>query len=346
MITFKNENILKTIFKTYTLLDTRHQSIKIQNKLIFDILTKYLNNSAIFKSMGKSFHILSGHISFVTSLALLPDGNIVSGSDNTTLKIWDVNTNECKKTILGHQCNIKSVITLPDDKIVSCSVDGNIKIWDINDDFKCLRTINLPGFTMFNQLVLLSNGNIACTAIKHFETYILVFDRQVDFRSIIKTIKAQTISDNYTVILSGDKFASTGQGYSINIYDVDNGYECVKVIKGHASVISALLFIIGKDLLISATYNGYINIWKISDDYQCIKTIDACRKGLTCLLYLGNLYFACGFNDKTIKIWDLKDYKCVNTFQGHRLGITSLIMLKCKRIASASLDGTVIIYNY
>ena len=38
----------------------------------------------------------------VTSLAILPDGRIVSGSRDSSIKIWNSETIICEKTLIGH----------------------------------------------------------------------------------------------------------------------------------------------------------------------------------------------------------------------------------------------------
>jgi len=53
------------------------------------------------------------------SLAISPDGsNIVSGSQDYTIKIWDVDTGKCIKTLAQHTlCVVSLVITWMDRKL-------------------------------------------------------------------------------------------------------------------------------------------------------------------------------------------------------------------------------------
>ena len=49
--------------------------------------------------------ILLGHKSFVTCLAVLPNGDLASGSweqPNSTIRIWDVNTGLTRRFLTGH----------------------------------------------------------------------------------------------------------------------------------------------------------------------------------------------------------------------------------------------------
>jgi len=77
--------------------------------------------------------ILSGHSDFVRSLPFFPDGtSLVSGSDDTTIKLWDVQTGGVVKTFHGHTGQVYSVSISADCTLVaSGSMDKTIRLWDI-----------------------------------------------------------------------------------------------------------------------------------------------------------------------------------------------------------------------
>lgn len=80
------------------------------------------------RNTGRHIRTLKGHASRINSIAT--DGNlIVSASDDETVKIWNINTGECIKTI-KHDSSVHSV-AIVGDRIISGSYYGTIKIWDI-----------------------------------------------------------------------------------------------------------------------------------------------------------------------------------------------------------------------
>ena len=81
--------------------------------------------------------VISGHTRGVSALAALPDGRLLSGSWDSTLKVWDVRVlsvrggagaDTCAATIAGAGY-VMALAVLPDGRVVSGSWDGTVKTW-------------------------------------------------------------------------------------------------------------------------------------------------------------------------------------------------------------------------
>ena len=91
---------------------------------------------------GSQTAVLSGHTNIVQSLAFSSDGTfLVSGSDDHTLKLWDVQTGGVIKTFRGHTHFVMSVSISSDcTMIASGSFDKAMRLWDVRSGECCRIT--------------------------------------------------------------------------------------------------------------------------------------------------------------------------------------------------------------
>ena len=66
-------------------------------------------------------------------MAFSPDGKtLASGSDDKTIKLWDVASGKNTATVKGHKNKVETVAFSPDGKtLASGSSDKTIKLWDV-----------------------------------------------------------------------------------------------------------------------------------------------------------------------------------------------------------------------
>ena len=61
---------------------------------------------------------------------LLPDGRVLSWSDDGTLRVWDVATGE-GRALTGHDGLGHGALLLPDGRVLSWSADRTLRVWDV-----------------------------------------------------------------------------------------------------------------------------------------------------------------------------------------------------------------------
>jgi len=76
------------------------------------------------------------------SVSVSPDGRrAVSGSRDKTLRVWDLETGACLRTLEGHSDGVNSVSVSADGRrAVSGSRDKTLRVWDLETG-ACLRTL-------------------------------------------------------------------------------------------------------------------------------------------------------------------------------------------------------------
>jgi hypothetical protein len=85
------------------------------------------------KPMTMDAVITKGHSGVVTSVAFSPDGRLaLSGNNDQTLKLWDIQSGAEIRTFKGHSKDVTSIAFSPDGRLaLSGNNDQTLKLWDI-----------------------------------------------------------------------------------------------------------------------------------------------------------------------------------------------------------------------
>ena len=104
-----------------------------RNKSIREI-SKTQHASSFLRSLG--------HTAPVRSVAQTPDGRLgISASEDSTLRLWDLETGVCLNTMEGHSGSVYSVALSADGKrALSGARDRTVKLWDLETG-ACLNTM-------------------------------------------------------------------------------------------------------------------------------------------------------------------------------------------------------------
>ncbi|MFM6325201.1 MAG: WD40 repeat domain-containing protein [Microcystis panniformis] len=102
------------------------QKQQTYNKEVTNALQELLNRKS-------ERNRLEGHEDFVQSVNFITDSkNLVSGSNDNTIRLWNVETGLEIRTLKGHNDFVQSVNFSPDGKtLVSGSYDTTIKLWNV-----------------------------------------------------------------------------------------------------------------------------------------------------------------------------------------------------------------------
>nr|CAG8451216.1 2161_t:CDS:10 [Entrophospora candida] len=114
---------------------------------------------------GQCIQELSGHVSFVYSIDVLPSGEIISGGEDRSIKVWKDST--CIQTILFPATSVWCVTSMPNGDIVSGSSDGIIRVFTRVPELGDLNKETLPGSEALlrpgetdGQVLMVRNGDL------------------------------------------------------------------------------------------------------------------------------------------------------------------------------------------
>ncbi|HVT19343.1 MAG TPA: NB-ARC domain-containing protein [Thermoanaerobaculia bacterium] len=104
---------------------------------------------------GQIAKTLQGHSGWITAVAVLPDGCVVSASSyDRTLRVWDLASGQTVKCLEGVSDHATAVTVLPDGRVVSASLAGTLQVWDMASG-QTVKTLEGPSAVVHKVAVLL-----------------------------------------------------------------------------------------------------------------------------------------------------------------------------------------------
>lgn len=197
--------------------------------------------------------------------ALLLDSNrLLIQSDNQTIKVYDITTNQCTN-ILPHGDRVTSVASIDSTLVVTGVESGEIKLWNLNQN-DCIKTVQ--GANKLHKMKVISNNKVVVTTILgNVELWDFIENKHL----FLTPGHSQPIKK---IIATPDKIITSSSDDTIQVWNLNNGspfctlknaygFEDVKIVNQGTNIISLSGI---KDL----------ELWDIKSG-SCVQTIPNCR---------------------------------------------------------------------
>ncbi|MBD2678357.1 MULTISPECIES: AAA family ATPase [Nostoc] len=298
----------------------------------------YLKPNEKKENRAIEVNTLEGHSSSVLSVAFSPDGKtLASGSNDKTIKLWDVSTGKAIKTLTGHSSRVYSVVFSPDGKtLASGSNDNTIKLWDVSTG-KAIKTLTGHSSRVYS-VVFSPDGKTLASG--SYDKTIKLWD--VSTGKAIKTLTGHS-SSGYSVVFSpdGKTLASGSYDKTIKLWDVSTG-KAIKILTGHSSKVWGVVFSPDGKTLASGSDDKTIKLWDVSTG-KTIKTLSGHSSSVLSVVFSPDgKTLASGSDDNTIKLWGISTGKTIKTLSGHSSLVWGVVFSPDgKTLASGSYDKTI-----
>ncbi|KAH7020127.1 nuclear distribution protein nudF [Ilyonectria destructans] len=216
----------------------------------------------------KNIRTLPGHDHSVSAIRFIPSGAagapssgtlLVSASRDKTLRIWDVTTGYCVKTINGHAGWVRDVCPSIDGRyLVSTGDDMSVRLWDVSVPDPEAKQI------MFGH----EHVNECCT-IAPPSTY--------KYLAPLAGMKKPPPASS-----TAEFIASGSRDKTIRIWDARG--TCLLTLMGHDNWVRSILFHPSGKYLLSVSDDKTLRCWDLSQDGKCVKVLaDVHERFITCL---------------------------------------------------------------
>lgn len=205
----------------------------------------------------KNIRTLPGHDHSVSAVRFIPSGAagapsssnlLVSASRDKSLRIWDVTTGYCLKTLRGHADWVRDVAPSADGRfLLSVGDDQMGRLWDIS-------TANPE-----TKLTFVGHEHVVlCCALAPPAAYSTL-------APLAGLKKAPPASSTAEFMATG------GRDKTIRLWDSRGN--CIKTLVGHDNWVRGLVFHPGGKYLISASDDYTLRCWDLTQEGKCVKTL-------------------------------------------------------------------------
>ena len=351
----KQQNKFISIDKGHIKKDT-----DIAEKEIFDLLNEtkalvnhntdfqYLTRVTQAQASEKIAHLLDNPLACIDIATLSSNGSgvhtiafsscgkqLASGSEDGTIRIWDLKTNECVSILNNHKKAVNCLCFSSDGRLLaSASWDNTIKLWDLN---KFKEIITLQGhedsvetidFTM-DSYILGSGSNDQTVKLWDLKKNKVIHT----FDNFSDTIRCVNFSPDGLQI-------AAGSWDLIHIWDVSSK-KLVHSFKGHTKNYISSISISPDGLTIAAgSHDKTVRLWDMASKKQSLKLQGHLRR-INCVAFSpDNMTLASGSHDKQVKLWNVKTGKEICGLDSHKDIVSSVVFSPDgMMLASASHDG-------
>ncbi|KAF6163521.1 hypothetical protein GIB67_002526 [Kingdonia uniflora] len=261
------------------------------------------------ESYGVPHRRLTGHSHFVQDVVLSSDGQFaLSGSWDSELRLWDLNSGATTRRFVGHTKDVLSVaFSIDNRQIVSASRDRTIKLW--NTLGECKYTISDGGESHTNWVscVRFSPNTLQPTIVSGS------WDRNVKVWNLSNCKLKSTLSGHSgyvnTVAVSpdGSLCASGGKDGVTLLWDLAEGKKLYSLDAG--AIIHALCFSPNRYWLCAATQDC-VRIWDLESKTIVASLTAEPLAGCNKMLYCTSLSWSAdgstlftGYSDGAIRVW-------------------------------------------
>jgi WD40 repeat protein len=292
--------------------------------LIAKIEKTFIRNNNLFTQ---------GHGGLIKSIDFSTDGKrIITGSEDKTGKVWDIQTGTCVLTLIGHSGIVKNAKYSPDGTyIITDSTDGTTKIWDIGTG-DCLLTLS-GNSNRTGRIVCSPNGKRLVTVSDKIGK---VWDIETG-DCLLSLLGHSDIIYGIAYSPNGEHIVTSSRDYSVKIWDSTNG-SCLKTLTGQIAATHNIIFSPNGKYLITNLYDKTTKIWD-SETSTCLKTLKN-KSVIGSVVYSpDSMQFVTSFNSNTAEVWNSVMSTCLFTLIGHIDSISCIAYSPDgKRIVTSSRD--------
>jgi WD40 repeat protein len=303
---------------------------------------------------GETLHVLTGHAGPVRAVALDTEyisglrgriaEQIVSASDDRTLRIWNAESGEEMAVLDGDNETLHCIALQDRRRIVTWSRMGDLKIYHV-DGNEPPGWLGSPGMAVGGALVTPDDRRLILWSrgLVQGQVQIAVWDLErgqevASFRGPESPFLACAVTPDGSRLVVGSMVGGVG------VWDLVEQHS-VTWIPGHSGPITAIQMSQDGEWALTASWDGTLRILDLRKMTSLEMGVDHKDRVLSCAMNWGARAAVSASADRTLYLWRLEEGQG-RRLTGHDDQVTACAFTRTDtRVVACSLDGTLAIWD-
>jgi WD40 repeat protein len=291
---------------------------------------------------GPLLQTLAGHWGPVSTVGVTPDGRrVVSGSDDGTLKVWDLESGEALRTFGGHARGVSAVAVAPNGRrIVSASYDRTLKVWDLAGNEELSTLAGHAGHVRAVAMTPDGERIVSGSKDRTLRTWDLASGR------VLASFVGHESGVNCVAVTpDGGRVVSGSDDATIRVWDLESG-QAQATLVGHLGSVRAVAVTPDGGRVVSGSWDRTLRVWDLARGEE-LAIIGGHQAEIHAVAVTPDGRRAVsGSEDGTLTVWEIADGRTLATFAGHAKWVgTVAVATDGGRVVSGSGDHTLKVWD-
>jgi WD40 repeat protein/uncharacterized protein YjbI with pentapeptide repeats len=284
-----------------------------------------------------------GHSNWIWSVAFSPDGTrLVTGSNDCSVRIWDVESGACLRILKGHSNGVRSVAFSRDGRrLISGSNDDCVRIWDAESG-TCLRVLRAHSNGV-RSVAFSADGTRLVSGSD--DQSMRLWDAQSGICLRVLTDLSYRVS-SVAFSPDGTRLVSGSDDQAVRLWDTQSG-ACLRVIIDVSNGVSSVAFSPDGTRIVSGSDDARsVRVWDAQSG-ACLRVLTGHSNGILSVAFSpdGSRLIS-GSGDKSVRLWDAASGNCLRVLAGHSDVVRSVAFSPDgTRVVSGSSDHSVRLWD-
>lgn len=276
-------------------------------------------------------HVLNGHADSVYCVQYDHD-KIVTGSRDRTIKLWDISTFQCLRTLKGHQASVLC-LKYDDTHLVTGSSDSTVIIWNWETGTPEQRLVSHSAGVL--DVAFDKDHVVSCSK----DCTIKIWHRKTG--KLLRTLTGHRGPVN-AVQLRANRIVSASGDSLIKMWDLKTG-EHLRTFSGHTRGLACVQY--DGHTIVSGSSDQTIRVWN-AETGECQRTLKGHKDLVRTLHFVGGRRAVSGSYDQTVKVWDIRTGKCTLDLKDTHTSWVFDVQFDASRVVSTSQDQKIIVWDF